>query len=276
MLITGAGGRLGRLLQAARADSPDLHHRFLFQSRGAKADLRWIPGESLDHLPHCIAIIALWGATSGEVDALAQNAALVSLSADLARGLAATRVIHLSSAAVYGPGHNMNEDHPTDHCNNYGKSKLKLEDAVDFDRQKADLTHISLRLANVVGADSVAPVLRGERPAKIDNFSLTPPHQGPIRSYIGAKGLLQIFDTLLTLPAQAWPKVLNVAAPAPVSMDALARAAGAPVFWQQAPQTAVPEVTLDVSRLQALMPGITLATTAAELVAEWRRLESLA
>lgn len=170
----------------------------------------------------------------------------------------------------------MKEDHPTGDCNLYGKSKLAMESEIDLDRQKSDLTHIALRLANVVGADSLAPVLRGERPAKIDDFSAGPDHQGPIRSYIGAKGLLQILDALCTLPATAWPKILNVAAPLPVSMDALALAAGQPVLWQPAPQTAVPVVTLDVSLLQTLLPDIKLAETAAELIAEWRRLERLA
>lgn len=277
VLITGASGRLGRLLQAARLDSPDLHHDFLFQSRSGPADVIWAPGDRLDSLPRCRAVIALWGTTSGSEEDLAQNHRLVALSSDLARGLGATRVVHLSSAAVYGPGQNMDEQNATDTCNPYGKSKLKMEVAVGDQRKAGDLSHICLRLANVVGADSLAPVLRGETPALIDNFNPGPGHhKGPVRSYIGAKGLLKVFDALLALHSKAWPSVLNVAAPLPVSMDALARAAGEKVIWRPAPTGALPEVTLDLSRLEALLPGITLATTAADLVAEWRHLESLA
>ncbi len=268
---------MGRLLLAARRDSPDLHHEFVFQSRGDSADITWHPGDPVNRLPNCDAVIALWGATSGNQQDLDQNARLATLTADLARGLGARRVVHLSSAAVYGPGQMMNEDRPTENCNSYGKSKLDMEVSIDMDRRRTGLAQIALRLANVVGADSLAPVLRGERPALIDDFSADPKrHLGPLRSYIGAKGLLQIFDALLTLPPETWPNVLNVAAPAPVAMDALARAAGQAVIWQKAPESAVAEVTLDVSRLQTLLPNITPAATASDLIAEWRRLESLA
>ncbi|MEO0372327.1 MAG: NAD-dependent epimerase/dehydratase family protein, partial [Pseudomonadota bacterium] len=127
MLITGAGGKLGRLLRAARRALPDLHHDYVFQSRGSGADVQWSPGDSLAPLPRCTAVIALWGATSGDEAALAQNSLLVAQSRDLAQALRATRLMHLSSAAVYGPGQNMNEDHATNPQNNYGKSKLEME-----------------------------------------------------------------------------------------------------------------------------------------------------
>lgn len=280
-LITGAGGRLGRLLRAARDDSPGLIHDFLFQSRSNGADVLWRPGHPTDVLPACDAIIALWGATAGDDAQLALNETLVTLGSDLARDLGARRVVHLSSAAVYGPGQNMHEDHATGDCNRYGKSKLRMEAAVDQERQRGDLTHLCLRLANVVGADSLAPALRGERPTRIDDFDPAPgSHQGPVRSYIGAKGLITILDALLSLPADRWPPVLNIAAPNPIPMEALARAAGQRVIWQPAPETAVAEVSLDVSRLQALLPGIdarmTAEDAAADLIAEWLRLESRA
>lgn len=277
MLITGAGGKLGRLLRAAKADMPDLRHTFVFQSRRPGADIRWSPGEETDPLPRCTGLIALWGATDGTAEELSENTRLVRVGCDLARALGATRMIHMSSAAVYGPGQNMDEDYPTENCNPYGKSKLEMEAAVAQERRSWDLEHICLRLANVVGADSLSPALRGDRPARMDDFSTTPSgHQGPRRSYIGARGLLEMLDALLSLPAQSWPTVLNVAMPQPLSMDALITAAGHPITWHPAPETATQEVTLDVSRLQTLLPCRTAHPTAEELVADWLRLESLA
>lgn len=275
-LITGAGGRLGKLLRAARSDTPDLVHDFVFQSRNPGADLQWSPGQDTAILPKCKAVIALWGATSGTEDALKLNADLVTETVRVAREVGAQHVIHMSSAAVYGPGQTMAEDHPTSHCNAYGKSKLAMEDAVAQHRAEGDLHHICLRLANVVGADSLAPALRNTSPAMMDNFSPNPDTpQGPVRSYIGAGDLIRVLDGLLTLSGTEWPDHINIASSTTFAMDDLMRAANKDVIWQPAPPSATAEVTLDVSRLQALLPNLAHGTTAAELIAQWQRLESL-
>ncbi|MEL7280127.1 MAG: NAD-dependent epimerase/dehydratase family protein [Pseudomonadota bacterium] len=274
-LITGAGGRLGKLLRAARDLKPYLHHEMVFQSRVGGADIQWSPGDSFDTLPRADAVIALWGRTSGSEEDLADNARLARLSSEMAVGTGATRIMHISTAAVYGPGRMMNEDHPTNTCNLYGKSKKDMETQIAALRDDMGLTHICLRLANVVGADSLAPALRSPGAATIDMFNAdTDAPEGPRRSYIGAGDLLGVFDGLLSLPAETWPDVLNVACPKPISMDALIRAANKDVIWRPAPASAAAEVTLDASRLLTLLPSLTFRTTASALIEEWQCLES--
>jgi len=60
-----------------------------------------------------------------------------------------------------------------------------------------------------------------------------------------------IIAALLTLPDL--PPVLNVAQPGPVEMAALLRAAGRDFATAAAPQTAIAEVALDVTRLTAFL-----------------------
>ena len=99
-LITGAGGRLGRLLQAAYAQSPKHLYRFEFQSRRPGADHQWSPGDDPRALPHCEAVIGLWGATSSSPAVLSQNALLLSTKPELAQAIGTKRVIHLPATAV--------------------------------------------------------------------------------------------------------------------------------------------------------------------------------
>ena len=267
---------MGSLLYTSYRANLNHSYRFAFQSRRPGADYQWSPGDDPGPLPRCDAVIGLWGATAGSQAALSENARLVSTTSQTAQAIGAKRVIHLSSAAVYGPGVAMNEDHPVGHCGDYGKSKLDMEEAAKAQHQEDGLTHLCLRLANVVGADSLAPALRSPDAAKIDNFTQPPaPPKGPLRSYIGASDLLKVLDGLLSLPEVAWPQILNVACPEPIFMDALIRAADKDVTWQPAPPTAVAEVTLDVTRLQRLLPSFTFMTTAPALIDDWRRLESL-
>lgn len=274
-LITGAGGRLGSLLRAARRDATDLKTRFVFQSRDTGSDIRWSPGENPDALPKCELLIALWGVTSGTEEDLNANAILVQATNEVAGQIGARKVVHISTAGVYGPGENLHEDSPLRTYSDYGKSKIKMEEEVALQRSAADQKHVCIRLANVVGADSLANALRRPGPAKIDNFSTDEiTHQGPVRSYIGAGDLLHIFDELNDLPETKLPEILNVACPEPISMEDLIFAADKDVIWRPAPAAATSHVTLDVTRLKALFPTLDFMTNAQALVAEWKRLES--
>jgi UDP-glucose 4-epimerase len=275
-LVTGSGGRLGKLLRAAASDVNDLSTRFVFQSSGDKADVQWSPGTSTETLPRCDAIIALWGVTSGTEAELSQNVSLVQTGVELARDLGATRMIHLSSAAVYGPGQLMDEAHPTGQTGAYGQAKCAMEAEIERQSSDTDIRHLCLRLANVVGADSLAPALANDRPAKMDRFVMPDgSYSGPLRSYIGASDLLTVFDELLSMSLDRWPDVLNVATPTRLTMDALLTSAGKPLEWTPAPATATFEATLDVSRLVQLLPHLEFADTADDQIADWRRLEHL-
>lgn len=273
ILVTGAGGRLGRLLRRAAAQAGPGAPRLVFQSRQAGTGLTWAPGDPLSALPRCETLVALWGSTGGDADALAANARLVPVSHAVATACHARRVFHLSSAAVYGPGQKLTEAAPLRPAADYGRSKCALETAVAALPRDDGIAHGCLRLANVVGADSLAPGLRGTGPVGMDRFA---DGGGPIRSYIAPGDLLQVLLALSALPPARVPPVLNVAAPRPVRMDDLVRAAGLSLAWRPAPQTAVHEVSLDTARLQNLLPGVVTRDTAAAMVADWAGLEGTA
>jgi len=270
ILITGSGGRLGRLLYAARGlcGSPGLE--LVFQSRGPDRDVQWRPEDPVDLLPECDALVALWGGTSGTDEDLALNARLVRLTCDVARARNASRVFHLSSAAVYGPGIRMSEEMPTRPLNAYGQAKLDMEAVARA--TSADLSQSVLRLANIVGADSLGPGLASDKDIYLDRFQ---DGRGPVRSYIGATDFLKVLCGLSMVDAKYLPFVLNIAAPEPVAMDSLANAAGKTVVWRQAPDHAVQEVSLDPTRMCHLVPSVHPSAEAETLISDLRRLEAM-
>ncbi len=214
--------------------------------------------------------MALWGLTNGSEHELATNARLVDLTTDIANACGADRVFHMSSAAVYGPGANLSEDQAPCPINPYGRAKLDMERRVAELRDNSRSHHVILRLANVVGADSLAPGLRANLAVKLDRFD---DGHGPRRSYIAASDFLRIVTRLTELERHHCPDILNIAAPQPVEMEGLLRAAGREVLWCPAPARAVQDVTLDVGRLGRLLPLHQLMSKPADLVADWQELE---
>ena len=268
ILVTGAGGRLAqRLVQAWRADPADAS--IVTVSREHAGDIRWSPGDTMDVLPHCDTIIALWGVTSGNAATLEANSRLAETAHDLAIRLGARRVLHMSSAGVYGPGQDMTESATLPKpVTQYGQSKLRMEQRVAQLADRGAMAHCCLRLANVVGADSLAPALNGDRPACLDRFSNG---QGPARSYIAPTMLMRVLDGLSALPPDKLPSVVNVAAQRPVAMADLLSAAGRQISWREAPQEAVQTVTLDVSRLASILPEVVLETDAKAMIDDFKR-----
>jgi len=278
VLVTGSGGRLGRLLRrAARRDGTGAF-ALAFQSRHPPADesdgdaVTWAPGDALSALPRCGTVVALWGRTAGTSAELAENVDLVAIGYAVARACGARRLLHLSSAGVYGPGRAMTEDAPLAPTSDYARAKCAMERAVSRLPSGDGIAHCCLRLANVVGADSLAPGLRRDAPVGLDRFA---DGGGPVRSYIAASDLMRVFCGLAALPPETLPTVLNVAAPAPLGMAALARAAGRDIDWRPAPEEAVQQVTLDTGRLCRLLPDIALLSSAPQLAADWLDLEAM-
>ncbi|WP_085890527.1 NAD-dependent epimerase/dehydratase family protein [Roseovarius litorisediminis] len=271
ILVTGANGRLGQLLHRAWSQVLRPERRMIYLARSAPADLIWTPDKPLDALPACSTVIALWGVTSGTAEELAQNTALARQSLELARACGAKRVLHFSSAAVYGPGSNMHESKEPAPVTAYGHAKLAMEaEIAGFPAE--GIHHCCLRLANVVGADSLAPALRpSPRPLSLDRFGNG---DGPMRSYIAPGDLARVLIAMAQLPPHALPDTLNVTSPKPIAMAALADAAGRNIDWQDAPETAIQTVTLDGTRLERLLPGIIDFTTARWMVANWQQLEA--
>ena len=265
-LITGATGRLGRLLRALwpAEDSPPP----IWLARRGDADILW-PGAPapLPDLPPCATVVALWGQTSGDAQTLAQNVGLVAQGVRLAHACGAKRVFHISTAAIYGPGHTMEETRLPAPVNAYGRAKLDMEHAVAA-LPRDGLRHVILRLANVVGADSLAPALQHpERGITLDRFA---DGTGPRRSYIAPGDLARVLAGLARLATDDLPDLLNIAAPAPVAMEDLAGAADCPIIWRVAPPEAQAEVSLDTNRLARLLPGAVHHVTPREMLADWR------
>lgn len=240
------------------------------QSRSDPADVIWSPDDPPEELPASDAVIALWGRTSGDAAELAANSDLALLSRKVALACGARSVLHFSSAAIYGPGVMMDEATPPHPVTEYGAAKLTMERVIAGFPPDENITHCCLRLANVVGADSLAPALNGLRPLVLDRF---PDGQGPRRSYIGPGDLARVLTGLVMLPPASLPKVLNVTAPKPVSMEGLANAAGVPISWQDAPQAAVAEVTLDGDRLQQTLSGLRLNSTPSSIIKDMNNLK---
>lgn len=265
-LLTGANGRLGRLLRRAwpRAGAC----RPIWLSRHPPSDLCWSPEAALPECPPCGAVIALWGQTTGDATELAQNVALVAQGVRLAHACGAGRVLHLSTAAIYGPGRDMHEPRSPAPINAYGVSKLEMEQAI-ANLPRDGLHHVTLRLANVVGADSLAPALADPAGGvTLDRFA---DGRGPRRSYVAPGDLARVLAGLACLPEGDLPGILNVAAPDPVAMEDLARAAGCRVSWRTAPPGAQAEVSLNTDRLSRLLPGALRHVTPNQMVQDWQR-----
>lgn len=268
-LFTGSNGRLGRLLQRAW---PGLRGAptALWLARRAPADLLWSPDLPLPHLPACGTLVALWGRTHGDAAQLALNSALLDATLALARHCGAQRILHFSSAAVYGPGISLRETDAPIPASAYGRAKWEMEQAIAA-LPPEGIHHTILRLANVVGADSLAPaLLPQDTPVILDRFAAG---HGPRRSYIAPGDLARILAALALLPPETLPACLNVTAPHPVDMQALAQAAGRPVLWRPAPEGAIDRVTLDAGVLLSLFPSLDWRATAAEMIADWQALE---
>ena len=250
ILLLGASGKLGRMAVRLWPEVVGTLSNLLPVYRSDSQGLSWAPGRPYDGLPTVDVVVALWGVTRGDADALAMNSTLALEAMDLAAALGARRVIHCSSAAVYAPKA-VALDEATEPAPpaGYGRSKVDMERAIaKWCRANPDGPEaVCMRIGNVAGADSLFANMRPGGTLRLDRFDTG---QGPARSYIAPSDLLRAINTLIL--ADNPPQVVNVAAPVPTAMEALARAAECDVVWQDAPDTAVPLVWLDTTRLSVL------------------------
>lgn len=269
VLILGASGRLGGML---RRNWGETHGLPVWQFRAAPAQpVRSGSISIFDPLsgpPDCgpvDVVLGLAGVVPGK-GALSLNTDLAIAAVDCAKALGARHVFVSSSAAVYGPSATpLREDGPAHPVSAYGAAKLAMETAALALAARHGLSATALRIGNVAGADALLGQI-GERRC-LDQFA---DGQGPIRSYIGPSGFSAVVQALVQLAckAQVLPGVLNLALSRGVAMADLCHAANLPVDWQPAPETALPSVVLDVTRLAALVPLPT--ADAAAIVADWQ------
>jgi nucleoside-diphosphate-sugar epimerase len=264
VLVTGANGKLGRVLRRVWADQADFQPLWQVRSQPAPGDLLWqIGDEWAGPALEGGAILHLAG---GRGD-LAGTVTLAQDICRLAREQGAAHVFLASSSAVYAPDDQADLIETTKPApgSDYGRSKLNMERAL------ADVPNVTfLRIGNVFGCDSLIGHARYGR-----TVSLTPaPGRagGPMRSYIGPIGFGDVLGDLLrlTLQGKALPKVLNFGLAPAVTMAGLLDAAG--FEWSYGPQSpdVLGRLVLDVSVLAGLvnLP----AADPAGMAAEWRAL----
>lgn len=123
-----------------------------------------------------------------------------------------------------------------------------------------------LRIGNVAGADA----LLGQPTDAVITLDRFPDGQGPRRSYIGPGDLAAVMGALLSAGAEGrdLPEILNLALPGAVAMEDLLHDAGRNFAWKQAPEGALPDVTLDVSRLAQHVP--LPQASAGRIMADWQ------
>ena len=278
VLFVGASGRVGRMVQCHwRADAPPFAVLMQNRADAPVRGLKWSPLDGpaalVDHIRlngPIDAMIMLAGITPGPGKDLELNSALALACVAAAQQAQIGRVLLASSSAVYGVGDGtpLTEAAPTEPVNPYGQAKCAMEMAVAPWRDRG-LDLCCLRIGNVAGADAlllnIARLSRQE-PVIIDQFA---DGQGPTRSYIGAGTLAAVLRTLATQTASL-PPVLNIGAPEPVSMAALAHAADQPYQFRPAPPQAHQCITLDCTALARLYPFTADDSDPHVMVAQWR------
>ena len=270
VLVLGATGRLGQMLQwhLPKTYSFDLRWQTRTMAHGPllRSDT-WVIDDPLKPTSYLQSacqsadvIINLLGATPGPDRDMDLNTALALAPYTMG---ATGPVMVCSSAAVYGKIEGpCCEDGPTNPLSPYGIAKLQMEKAVHAQDPKA----LILRIGNIAGADQLLGGLRPDVTPVLHQFANG---ATPKRAYISPQGLGAVFAALTKTP-KAWPDILNVAAPAPVEMGDLLKAAGRDWTPAPAPADLPPVVDFDTTRLGQLIDRSGLATTAPDLVAEWQ------
>ena len=258
-LILGGTGQVGRMLARVWPQGPaPLWQRRAGATPVGDDDLVWdILSQDSPAVPRPVgAVVVLAGAIHGPD--LSVNTSLAQAGCALAARLG-VRALVASSQAVYGRQSGLVSETDTAHpANAYGQAKYDMEHAV------AGLPDVTcLRIGNVAGADGLFGAM-GRGPIRLDRFS---DGRAPQRMMIGPRDLARVLTSLCCAPAPL-PPLLNIAAPGLIGMDALAQAAGVTWDWQPAPDTALPELAMDVGALTDLVP--LAPATASDLVAQAR------
>jgi UDP-glucose 4-epimerase len=289
ILLIGATGRIGRMVcHHWAAAAPDFallatNRAGSTSSPGGVRMATWSPldgpADLVAYLSHAgiapAAMIVLAGVTPrpGLVDtALEDNQRLAEACATAAQACGIGRVMIASSSAVYGIHPDevaFSEAMPAKPLSAYGRAKLAMEAALNQWRG-AGTEICALRIGNVAGADALLGPLSARTPGdhrlRIDAFA---DGKGPLRSYIGAQTLTRVLADLARHPAPL-PEVMNIAAPVPVRMTALAQAAGWLCDMVTAPPQALQSVTLDCASLAGLCSMRAEDSDPAAMVAQWK------
>lgn len=283
IICVGASGRVGRMVAAVWKSDNDPMDRIVLQSRDYDADtnkalLRWDPMTGSDALCDWVeqhgslqAMIVLAGVTPGQGQDLTLNSDIATACATAAAAARIPRVLVASSSAVYGAGDGtpFNEASMCQPVNAYGEAKIAMERACRALETPA-LEICCMRIGNVAGADALLlNVVRmaSKVPVTIDTFA---DGRGPVRSYIGPKSLARVLATLATQDTNL-PPILNIAAPEPISMDALAQAAGKRWAARPVQMPAQQSITLDTELLSKSYGFVPNESCPSQMILQWKQ-----
>ncbi|MBB3995913.1 nucleoside-diphosphate-sugar epimerase [Sulfitobacter undariae] len=285
VLVLGGSGRIGTLLRHAWAQDLERGRvkgiELVFQTRQAEPshpdDLIWhVLGETpqaVRDAPPFDCMIVLSGITPKPDADFTLNTQIGAASLRAAADLGIGHVLLASTSAVYGSASDapFAEIDPLEPVNDYGRSKLEMEQACQPQARALGVGLCSLRIGNVAGADAL--LMSGAALASHETLQLDCFEDGgtPVRSYIGPISLAQVMISLVRRRAQL-PFALNIAAPHPVTMGALAEAAKMPVTLRPTQNNAHQHITLACDALSALHDFDQAESTADEILRQWQSL----
>ncbi|MCZ4352280.1 NAD(P)-dependent oxidoreductase [Roseovarius aestuarii] len=269
VLVMGATGRVGRMVrrawQAAPPDGLTLRYQTRDAGRAEAGDILWDPlGNSVPE-GRFDRVLSLAGVVPGPGADVSLNTSLGLAGVRAAQATGARRVLLASSQAVYGTRGTRacREDDPANPDAPYGAAKLKMEQACSA-AAPPGLGVTALRIGNVAGADALLLNVAQGRPMQLHQFA---DGGGPVRSYIGPVDLARVLGDLLR--EDDLPDIVNIAAPTPVTMQALLEAGGTAFEWSVAPDDAVQHITLNCDALKARHPFDETASLPDAMLAQW-------
>ncbi|MCP5036688.1 MAG: NAD(P)-dependent oxidoreductase [Rhodobacteraceae bacterium] len=277
VLLLGASGKVGRMLTRYWAGSPPSNLQIIGQVRGpaGNGEVSWSVHDDPATLPMVNAVVSLWGVSPRSGRSYSENEGLGVKTLEIARLIGAERVLLASTSAVYGNSvgvRHMESTGANNPAGAYGQSKLVMENAsADWARQCGNQPQVlSMRIGNVIGADSLFAAMEAASTVTLDQFASG---GGPRRSYVTPGDLARTIEALLDCPTETLPDVLNIAGTRPIAMHDLVIAAGGRVAWQDAPKAAIESVEMDTSRLEALTGILPESSDAVRAIAGWQMLK---
>jgi len=276
VLVLGASGKIGRLLTRFWSLEPPANWIPIGQVKcnAQGNEICWEPDADYSLLPKVDAVISFWGSGPRSQRPYAENIKQGVSTLEIARYVGANRVLLASSAAVYNQSTCVRHNETSNEINPegaYGRSKVEMENAArEWLRKNPTAPHlVSMRIGNVVGADSLFAALEHSQSITLDRFASG---LGPRRSYVTPGDLARVIEAILDCPAEELPRVVNVAGHRPLAMYDLVSAVGGDVTWRDAPENAVEIAELDTERLERLTGVLHESTDAAKAVAGWQKL----
>lgn len=227
--LLGANSKLGSIL-VSHARRAGLKWRT--QTRSGAADVIWsgeFEGPAVEKIvQRDSTIINMIGVTSGDTQAMIDaNEHFVTRLLHTARHTGVGHVVLMSSAAVYGIADKtpVHENAPLQPITPYGETKANMERIAQLiPIAPSPMAITILRIGNVAGADALfAAAKRHAETRKPMQLHRLPDGTAPVRSYIGPRDL---FDAVHALSArhEGPARVVNVAHPQPVRLDAMLQA----------------------------------------------------